>query len=110
LVLHTLAASPGDRAVRQRAVDRALEVSGCIATEAAVDDAPAAVPLALLQMLVIDTMIFCGVGADEAAAAVQSGIMKARVSPPPAAPRVPFGLDRFTPDRWQPDPPSPPDR
>jgi hypothetical protein len=105
--LHTLAASPDDRATRQGAVDRALEVSGRIATEEAAPDGATSVPFAMLQMLALDIMIFSGVGAEEAEGAVQSDVIKAHVPAPPAAPRIPFGLDRFAPDRWWPGQSSP---
>lgn len=91
--LAELAGDPGDRGIRQRAADRALEV----ARDASDSDAAPRTALsdATLRMVVADIMAFAGVDPDVAVAAVRqdvagSAVPDLAVSKPPALPRLPF--------------------
>lgn len=97
-VLAALARAPGDRDVRQRAADRALEVSRSLGDPAAPDDPadPAvAVVHAVLRIVATDVMVFAGADPAQAAAATRAATGELRVPDPPPAPRAPFGLDRW---------------
>jgi fusaric acid resistance family protein len=94
-VLESLARTPGDRNTRQTAADRALAV----ARDFGQIDTPAgsriAVTTAMLRVVAGDIMVFAGVDASEADAAIRNGRAEFQVPIPPATPRAPFGLDRW---------------
>jgi Fusaric acid resistance protein-like len=91
-----LAEDPGDRDTRQKAADRALEVARRLATSDATSDAEAVTALVALRTVATDLMIFAGVDAGQADAAVREGTGEFRVPAPPSSPRAPFGLPRST--------------
>ena len=93
-VLAALAQAPGDRDIRQRAADRALEASRDLAAGGAPSDPAVAVVHAVLRIVATDVMVFAGADAAQAAAAMLAA-GELRVPDPPQAPRVPFGLDRW---------------
>jgi hypothetical protein len=94
-VLAALARAPGDRDVRQRAADRALEVSRALSAGEGPAAPAVAVVHALLRIVATDVMVFAGADPAEAAAAVRAAAGELRVPDPPPAPRAPFGLDRW---------------
>ncbi|MEV8066948.1 FUSC family protein [Streptomyces sp. NPDC085995] len=97
--LRSLAAAPGDHAVRQRAAERAL---GAAALAPALADGEAAETAAAATggtMVVLDILAFVGVPADEARAAVRARTTRIRVGAPPtlrwtSAPRLGGGSRR----------------
>ncbi|MFB4314092.1 aromatic acid exporter family protein [Actinomadura sp. 21ATH] len=85
-ILHALAADPGDQAARQRATERVLEVVGGLndsglETEAAGRDAAAG-----LRAVAADLLVFAGVPAEYAVAAVREGAGRFEVPEPPRLP------------------------
>ena len=94
-VLEAVSRTPGDRDTRQTAADRALAV----ARDFGQIDAPAgssiAVTAVMLRIVAADIMVFAGVDASEADAAIRKGQAEFEVPNPPATPRAPFGLDRW---------------
>lgn len=95
-VLAALATAPGDHEVRNRAIEQAVHASR---VEAALDDehdARFVVTTALLHIVASDIMIFCGLTSEQARSALREGSLHASVSAPPPAPRMPFGLDRWS--------------
>lgn len=90
--LTELAGGLGDRAARQRAADRALEVASRCADGA--PGQPARSPaLMAVEMVAVDVMLFAGVPAEEVAAALRERGDRAgrlEVLDPPPAPRVTF--------------------
>jgi hypothetical protein len=95
--LTSLAGAPGDRPTRQQAADRALDVARRLAVGGTPAEPQAVAALVALQTVVTDLMVFAGVDAGEAEAAVREGTGEFRVSAPAASPGSPFGLGR--PDR-----------
>ncbi len=94
--LAELAADPGDRATRQKAADGALEVARRLATGHMPSDAEAVAAIMALRTVASDLMVFAGVDAEQADAAVREGTGEFRVPAPPSSPRAPFGLRRPT--------------
>jgi hypothetical protein len=94
--LADLAREPGDRSTRQAAADRALDVARQLAGVGAPSEAEAVAAIVALRTVATDLMIFAGVDAGEAEAAVREGTGELRVPAPPPVPRVPFGLRRPT--------------
>jgi hypothetical protein len=92
--LREMASSPGDRAIRQAAADRALAVARDLSD--AEPSAPPGLATAVLavQMVTVDVMVVAGVDVDEAAAAVRQGTGEFLVPAPPPTPRLPFASDR----------------
>jgi hypothetical protein len=95
--LADLASSPGDRATRQEAADRALEVARRLATGDTPSEPEAVAAIVALRTVASDLMIFAGVDAEQADAAVREGTGEFRVPAPPSSSRAPFGLRRPTP-------------
>jgi Fusaric acid resistance protein-like len=95
--LANLAGEPGDRSTRQEAADRALEVARQLATGETPSEPEAVAAIVALRRAASDLMIFAGVEADAADAAVREGTGEFRVPTPPASPQAPFGLRRPTP-------------
>jgi hypothetical protein len=91
-----LADSPGDRSTRQEAADRALDVARQLATSERPSEPEAVAAIVALRTAASDLMVFAGVDADQAEAAVREGTGEFRVPTPPSAPRAPFGLPRPT--------------
>lgn len=94
--LDLLAGNPGDRETRQTAADIALLVARPRADAETPSDARSALADAVLRIVATDIMVFAGVDASEADAAIRLREGEVRVPTPPAAPRIPFGLDRWT--------------
>lgn len=94
--LADLANEPGDRSTRQEAADRALDVARRLATGAPLSQPEAVAAMVALRTVASDLMVFAGVDAEEAEAAVREGTGEFRVPDPPSAPRAPFGLRRPT--------------
>jgi len=95
--LADLSGEPGDRATRQEAADRALEVARRLATGDTPSEPEAVAAIVALRRAASDLMIFAGVDAEQADAAVREGTGEFRVPAPPSSPRAPFGLRRPTP-------------
>jgi hypothetical protein len=93
--LADLAVSPGDRSTRQEAADRALEVARQLAT-AEPSEAEAVAAIVALRTVASDLMVFAGVDAEQAEAAVREGTGEFHVPAPPSPSRAPFGLGRST--------------
>jgi uncharacterized membrane protein YgaE (UPF0421/DUF939 family) len=89
-VVGDLAHATGDRVVRQRAADRALEV----ATRSAAGDAAA---LVAVRAVAADVMAFAGVDPADAADAIREGTGQFDIPTPPSAPRIPARLHRSRP-------------
>jgi len=94
-VLATLARSPGERSARQSAADRALALAHPLATIDAPAGSSTATAAAMLRIVAADVMVYAGVDSALAVAAIREGTGSFEVPAPPAAPPVPFGLDRW---------------
>jgi hypothetical protein len=94
--LAELAGDPGDRSIRQKAADGALEVARRLAAGPMPSDAEAVAAIVALRTVASDLMVFAGVDAEQADAAVREGTGEFRVPAPPSSPRAPFGLRRPT--------------
>jgi hypothetical protein len=94
--LADLASGPGDRSTRQEAADRALEVARRLATGDTPSEAEAVAAMVALRTAASDLMVFAGVDAEQADAAVREGTGEFRVPAPPPSPRAPFGRRRPT--------------
>ena len=92
--LADLAPSPGDRSSRQAAADRALEVARRLAGADTPSDADAVAASVALRTTAGDLMVFAGVDAEQADAAVREGTGEFRVTAPASSSRAPFGLRR----------------
>ena len=92
--LADLAGSPGDRSTRQEAADRALEVARQLATGDTPSEPEAVAAIVALRTAATDLMVFAGVEAEQADAAVREGTGEFRVPAPPPSSRAPFGLRR----------------
>jgi hypothetical protein len=92
--LADLAAAPGDRATRQTAADDALGVARRLAVGGMPAEPEAIAALVGLQTVATDLMVFAGVEAGQAEAAVREGTGEFRVPAPAASPGAPFGLRR----------------
>jgi Fusaric acid resistance protein-like len=94
--LGALGGGPGDRLIRQEAADRALAVARRLATGDPPAEAEAVAAIVALRTVASDLMIFAGVDAEQAEAAVREGTGEFRVPAPPSSSRAPFGLRRST--------------
>jgi Fusaric acid resistance protein-like len=90
--LGDLARAPGERSTRQGAADRALDVARRLAATDMPSDAEAVAAIVALRTVATDLMVFAGVDAEEADAAVREGTGEFRVPAPPSSSRAPFGL------------------
>jgi hypothetical protein len=86
-----LAGEPGDRATRQRAAERALDLArwatehaGSVAIQSATAGADAAV-----RMLALDVMVFAGVEPAQAREALEAVVAEVRIADRPENPRPP---------------------
>jgi hypothetical protein len=94
--LADLAGEPGDRSRRQDAADRALAVARQLAGGATLSEPDAVAAIVALRTVAGDVMIFAGVEAEQAEAAIREGTGEFRVPAPPSSPPRPFGLSRPT--------------
>jgi uncharacterized membrane protein YgaE (UPF0421/DUF939 family) len=87
-----LAVQPGDRANRQHAADRALELARWITEHAGPVEAQSALAAACgaVRMVALDVMIFAGVEAGEAREAMHATVEDPQVAEPPKPPRRPW--------------------
>ena len=109
-VVAALARTQGERDKRQSAANRALAVAREFSRIDSPADSDAAVAAAMLRIVAADVMVFAGVDASEAQAAIREGRGEFEVPRPPPTPRAPFGLDRRRASRSeQGDPESPRD-
>jgi hypothetical protein len=90
--LSELARQPGDRVVRQRAADRALEVARRLQTAHRAPDPSLLTAVATGRMVAADVMAFAGVDPDQVAAALREDSDDIDVATPPPMPKHPFGL------------------
>jgi len=93
-VLGAVAAAPGERGARQRAVDRSLEIVRQVETSERPSPRLGAVRIAM-RIVAEDIMVFAGVEPYEARRAVEEGATDFDVPTPPSAPRLPI------PTRWR---------
>jgi hypothetical protein len=89
--LADLARNPGDRATRQGAADRALEVARQLPTGGRSQDSFLGAAVMAAGIVAVDVMTFAGVDPEQAVAAVAEGTGEFQVPAPPATPRTPFG-------------------
>src|SRR4051794_12517399 len=82
--LGDLAGTPGDRSARQQAADRALEVARRLAAGEPPSEPDAIAALVGLRTVATDLMVFAGVDAEQAEAAVREGTGEFRVPAPPS--------------------------
>ena len=94
--LADLAMDPGDRSTRQEAADQTLEIARRLATGEPPTEPEAVAAIVALRTVAADLMIFAGVDAEQAHAAVREGTGEFRVPAPPSATPAPFGLRRPT--------------
>jgi hypothetical protein len=94
--LGDLARGPGERSTRQEAADRALGVARRLAATDTPSDADAVAAIVALRTVAGDLMVFAGVDAEQADAAVREGSGEFRVPAPASSSRAPFGLRRPT--------------
>jgi hypothetical protein len=87
--LTALALDPGDRASRQAAADRVLDVARATAVSGLPADAGPAAAVAL-RAVAADALAFAGVDPEQAADAVEQGTGEFDIPTPPPAPRMPF--------------------
>jgi uncharacterized membrane protein YgaE (UPF0421/DUF939 family) len=84
-VLAALARDLGDRATRQRAADRALEVANAVSGSDASPGSALAVAITGVRLVATDLMVFAGLDLDNAVEAVREGILEQRVAAPAPA-------------------------
>jgi uncharacterized membrane protein YccC len=89
-VLSDLAREPGDRATRQGAADRALQVTREHEGSNTSLDASMTAALVAVRIVAVDIMVFAGIDPKEAVAAVRHGKGELDLPTPPTAPRTPF--------------------
>ena len=94
--LDDVAGTPGDRSSRQKAADQALDVARRLNTGDVPTDAEGTAAIVALRTAATDLMIFAGVEADKADAAVREGTGEFSVPAPPSPSRTPLGLRRRT--------------
>jgi hypothetical protein len=95
--LSELAREPGDRGVRQRAADRALEVARRLETAGRAPDSSLVSAAAAGRMVAADVMAFAGVDPEQVVAALREDTDDIDVATPPPMPSRPFGLPAGTP-------------
>jgi hypothetical protein len=88
--LADLADNPGDRQIRQAAVDRALAVARQLAAKEARPDSPLAAAIIAARMTAADLMTFAGVEPRQAIEAVQQETGVIDVPTPAPVPRSPL--------------------
>lgn len=93
--LTELARGLDDKDVRQRAADRAFQVTQAFSAGATPPSAALAPVLSALRMVAADIMVFSGVEFEEARAAVRKGTQGFQVVPPPPPVRVPLDLRKW---------------
>jgi uncharacterized membrane protein YgaE (UPF0421/DUF939 family) len=91
-----LASNPGDRATRQRAADRALDVAHRLADQDTQSGSRSAAATMAGRMVATDIMLFAGIDPDQADDAMREGTGELEVPAPPPAPRTPL-----SPSRWR---------
>ena len=79
-----------------QAADRALDVARRLAAAKTPSEPEAVAAFVVLRTLASDLMVFAGVDAEQADAAVREGTGEFRVHDPPSSPQAPFGLRRST--------------
>jgi hypothetical protein len=84
-VLAALARDLGDRATRQRAADRALEVANAVSESDGSPGSALAVAITGVRLVATDLMVFAGVDLDDAVEAVREGILERRIAAPAPA-------------------------
>ena len=92
--LAEVAGTPGERSSRQNAADKALDVARRLNSGDMPTDAEPVAAIVALRTTATDLMVFAGVEAEQADAAVREGTGEFRVAAPPSSPRAPFGLGR----------------
>ena len=97
--LADLADGPGDRSTRQEAADRALDVARRLAAGDTPSEPEAVAAIVALRTVASDLMVFAGVDAEQAEAAVREGTGEFRVAAPPSSSQAPFGLRRPSGDQ-----------
>jgi uncharacterized membrane protein YgaE (UPF0421/DUF939 family) len=93
--LTDLAHGLDDKGVRQRAADRAFQVTQAFSAAATPPVAALAPALSALRMVAADIMVFAGVEFDEARTAVRKGTQGFQVVTPPPPVRVPLDLRKW---------------
>jgi uncharacterized membrane protein YgaE (UPF0421/DUF939 family) len=93
-VLADMASEPGDRAIRQRAAEGALDVARALTDDNALPGSPFAAAVIAVRMVAADIMVFAGVDSEQAEDAVREGTGQFVVPAPPSAPRTPLGFGR----------------
>lgn len=104
-ILADLAREPGDRATRQRAVDRSLEVLRAMRSIRTEPDPELTAAFSASRIAVTDLMLFVGVDPDEARAATREEARKQELEVPALAPpprKSPFRPLRRWYRRWFP--------
>jgi hypothetical protein len=91
-----LAGDPGDRATRQRAADRALDLARRVAGHDAPSQSPCAVAIMVVRIAAADVMALSGVDPAQAADLVREGTGEISVPDPPSLPSSPLH-----PRRWR---------
>lgn len=84
-----MARAPGDQAIRQAAVDHAIEVARSIATDAPSGGVVIQAAVLAVQLVTVDVMVVAGVEPDEATLAARQGSGDFQVPAPPKAVRRP---------------------
>lgn len=92
-ILERLAEAPGDRAVRQQAVEDALAASRPLKA-GIISDPNVEAASVILRVIARDILVFAGLAPADATRAMHGNVVRAEVPNPPAAPHLPFGLDR----------------
>ena len=93
--LENLAAQPGDRATRQDACDRALDVARDLVVAEVAAGSPLAAGMMAAETVAVDIMVFAGVDPQAAFEAVREETANLRVAHPPTTSRGPFRLPRW---------------
>ncbi len=83
--LAEVAGTPGERSSRQNAADKALDVARRLNTGDMPTDAEPIAAIVALRTTATDLMVFAGVEAEQADAAVREGTGEFRVAAPPVA-------------------------
>jgi hypothetical protein len=89
-----LAKAHGDRATRQRAADRALDLARLLVRSGTQPPSPLAAAIMSAEMVAVDVMVFVGIDPERAVGAVRGGAGELRLPTEPTTPGMTFSSSR----------------
>jgi uncharacterized membrane protein YgaE (UPF0421/DUF939 family) len=93
-VVADMASEPGDRVIRQRAAEGALDVARELTDDDALPGSPFTAAVIAVRMVAADVMVFAGVDSEQVDDAVRDGTGEFEVPAPPSTRRTPLGFGR----------------